>query len=163
MRVSVEYRSASKETYKRFCEAYPEIKLTYAEWQKVIYTFNELFREYMLESGAKLKMPNGFGPFAVSKKKLKTFKNFKDPEGNPYVNLPIDWAKTKKAGKRIYHTNAHTDGFKFSWYWFNKEARFYMSEIWNFVATRKTSRIIAAYVKKPNSIHAQTYKVWKRK
>lgn len=161
MRVKVEYRTSSKEVYKRFCQAYPDIKLSFKDWKKIIYTFNELYRDYILESGARVKMPNGFGYFAITKKKLKRFKNFKDPEGNNYINLPIDWAKTKKAGKRIYHTNPHTDGWKGSWMWFRDDARFYLSDIWNFVASRKSSRLLGKFLKIPNSPYLQKYKNWK--
>jgi len=163
MRVKVGYRSAGREAYKRFCSANPEIKIEYKDWSKVIYTFNEYFRDYMLETGAKVKMPYGFGPFAVNKKKLKLYKNFLGPDGKPYINLPIDWAKTKKAGKRVYHTNSHSDGYKYGWYWFSDEARFYLSEIWNFRPARLTSRIINTYVTKPDGKYGELYKVWKRK
>lgn len=161
MRVKKEYRSASKEVYKRFCEAHPDVTLSFAEWKKIIYTYNFLFRDYILESGDRVKMPHGFGPFAINKKKLKPFKNFKDKNGKPYINLKIDWQKTKKAGKRIYHTNKHTDGYSYHWLWLSREARFFMADTWNFKACRKASRLITTYVTKPNSLYAQLYKTWK--
>lgn len=163
MRIKVEYRTAGKGAYEKFCKAYPDIHLTFDEWKKILYTFNDLFREYILDTGAKTKMPNGLGYFAITKKKLKKFKNFKDSEGNNYVNLPIDWAKTKKAGKKIYHTNPHTDGWKASWMWFRDTARFYQSDIWNFNPSRISSRLINKYLKIPNSPYLQKYKNWKNK
>jgi nucleoid DNA-binding protein len=163
MRVKVEYRSASREVFKRFCEAHPDVKISFAEWAKIIYTYNYLFRDHVLESGDRVKMPNGLGLFAINKKKIKTYKNFKDKNGKPYVNLRIDWAMTKKAGKRVYHMNKHTDGHSYKWLWLSKEARFFLSDIWNFTAARKSSRLLGTYLKKPNSIYAQLYKTWSRK
>jgi hypothetical protein len=51
MRVAVEWRSASKENYRIFCKKYPLIKLTYVEWENIIYSYNELFKEWLLETG----------------------------------------------------------------------------------------------------------------
>lgn len=160
-RVPVEYRSASKETYKKFCSLHPDIKISFDEWKEIIYTHNEYFREYPLESGDRIKMRWGLGPFAINKRKIKKFKNFKDEEGNPYVNLRVDWAKTKKLGKRIYHTNTHTDGYQLSWLWTRGEARFYQSSIWNFKPARETSRLIKTYVKRDPE-QFQIYKTWKQ-
>lgn len=159
-RVSVEYRTAGKNVYEKFCKLHPDVKVSFEDWKKVIYTFNELFREYVLESGDKVKMPQGLGPFAVNKKKKKPYKNFKDKNGNAYVNLAIDWGRTKKIGKKVYHMNAHTDGYSYKWLWFGSDARFFLSSIWTFTASRETSRLLGSLLKKPNSHHAQLYKTW---
>lgn len=163
MRVKVEYRSASREVYNKFCSAHPTITISFADWKKIIYTYNELFRDTILETGDKLKMPNGLGHFTINKKKLKTYKNFKNKDGKPYVNLRIDWKRTKETGKRVYHLNKHTDGFNYHWYWIAKDARFFLAEIWNFGACREASRLLGSYLTRPNSLHAQMYKTWKKK
>ena len=59
MRVKVDWRSASIENYKNFCKKHPSIKLTYDEWRNIIYTYNESFKEYILETGEKAKLPYG--------------------------------------------------------------------------------------------------------
>lgn len=163
MRVKVPYRSSSKSVYERFCATYPDISISFKEWKKVIYTYNLLYRDYILETGSRIKMPHGFGPFSITKQKLKLFKNYKDKDGKQYINLPVDWAKTKKAGKRIYHRNSHTDGYKCSWMWMHKDARFHLSEVWNFKPSRTTSRALKTYLSMPDSPYLQKYKNWKRK
>src|SRR5687768_12533887 len=112
MRVKVGYRTTERAVYNRFCLAHPEIKISFEKWKEVIYTYNYAFRDYILESGEKAKYPWGFGSFAISKKKVKKFKEW---NGKTYINLPVDWKKTKEMGKTIYHFNAHTDGFRCKW------------------------------------------------
>lgn len=160
MRVKVEYRTSGREVYDKFMALHPTVNLTYDQWKQIIYTYNELFRDYILDTGEKAKLPWGLGSFAISKKKPKKFKEF---EGKQYINLPVDWAKTKKAGKKIYHLNNHSDGYRFKWFWFPREARIYQVEIWNFKPSRVSSRKITEYINKPNCNFAQIYKQWQRK
>jgi len=157
-RVKVEYRTGSKDVYNKFCTKYPDAGLSYTKWREIIDTFNDLFREYILETGEKGKMPWGIGVFAVSKKKTKKTKKH---DGKEYVNLPIDWQKTKKAGRKIYNFNTHTDGFRFRWYIFPRESRFQHPDIWNFKPSRVSSRKIAEYLKIPQQ--QELYKQWQRR
>jgi nucleoid DNA-binding protein len=156
-RVKVEYRSGAREVYDKFCLKYPESPLSYEEWESIIYTYNKLFRDYLLETGEKAKLPFGLGPFSINKKKTKKLKRYKDKE---YVNLPIDWVKTRKEGKRIYNFNLHTDGYRFKWLWFPKDSRFYQANIWVFKPSRESSRKITEYLKKPQQ--TELYKQWQQ-
>jgi nucleoid DNA-binding protein len=94
-RVSVDWRSASKENYKDFCKKHKTISLSYDEWSKIIYTFNESFKEYILETGEKVKFPFGFGEFAINKKKRKQTRK------SGFFNL-YSSKKTRKNKKDIY-------------------------------------------------------------
>ena len=143
MRVKVEWRSASKENYILFCKKYPNIKLTFVEFENIIYSFNDLFREHILETGNKEKIPMGLGEVTIIKKKRRRMVGKNDE----YINLPIDWQKTKEKGKVIYNFNYHTEGFFFGWYWFKKTARFKHSNLWFFKPMRVTSRLITHFLK----------------
>lgn len=155
-RKTVEYRTASKENYRSFTLAYPEIKLSFTEWANIIYTFNYNFRDYMLESGDRAKMPFGFGDFMVGKKKKKRYKIL--PTGEEKINLSINWKATKEHGKYIYHTNVHTGGFNFYWRWEPRTARIYQAHIWRFKASRITSRLLTHYLNQSGYQHL--YKEW---
>lgn len=158
-RVKVEYRSSAREVYDKFCQKYPEDIILYEEWREIIYTYNYLFRDYILETGDRSKLPFGLGAFAISKKKIKKTKTY---DGKEYVNLPVDWVKTKKAGKKIYNFNAHTDGYRFRWMWFNRGfRRFPHSDLWIFKPSRVSSRKITEFLRKP--AQSDLYKQWQRK
>ena len=144
MRVKVDYRTVQRSNYKDFCEKHPKISLTYEEWCNIIYGFNESFRDYLLETGDKAKYPHGFGEFTIIKKKRKHKKILNNKE---YINLPVDWVKTKQAGKRIYIMNYHTEGFFFGWKWEKRKAMVKNPHLWYFKPSRVTSRMLAHYVK----------------
>ena len=157
MRVKVDWRSGSKENYNSFCKKNPSIELTFDQWRNIVYSFNESFKNYILETGEKAKLPYGFGDFSINKKKRKKKKGL----NNEFINLPIDWQKTKEKGKRIYNFNFHTEGFFFGWMWFKETARFKNSDLWYFKPTRVTSRLLSHYIK-TNEKYQHMYNEWKK-
>jgi nucleoid DNA-binding protein len=144
MRTAVDFSSSSKKNYINFCTEYPSIKLSYDEWKKVVYGFTDALKEYILETGEKVKLPHGFGEFSINKKKRKKVKDF---PGKTYINLPIDWQKTKEKGKVIYNFNYHTEGYFFGWVWFKETSRIKHTQFWYFKPSRVTSRLLAHYLK----------------
>jgi nucleoid DNA-binding protein len=159
MRTKVDWRSSSKDSYNNFCKKHTSIKLTYDEWRNILYTYNECFKEYILETGEKAKLPYGFGEFSINKKKRRKLKN--NIDGKEFVNLPIDWQKTKEKGKIIYNFNYHTEGYFFGWMWFKNTARFKNSDLWYFKPSRLTSRLLSHYLK-TNDKYQYIYNEWKK-
>lgn len=165
MRRHIDWRSSSKQNYEEFCDKHPSIKLTFDEWRSIIYTFNESFKEYILETGEKAKFPFGFGEFSINKKKRKKVMlipkringEMKEVE---FINLAIDWPKTREKHKLIYNFNFHTEGYFFGWMWFKNTARIKFSEMWYFKPSRATSRLLAHYIK-INPKYQQIYHEWK--
>lgn len=155
MRVAREYRQVSRANYELFCREKPNIKLSFLEWSNIIYSFNYGMRDYALETGEIIKFPWGLGELAISKKKTKKFMT--DPTGTERVNLAVDWAKTRKLGKRVYHLNHHTNGFKFKWKWFPRSARFKQHRLWVFKPSRVSSRLITHYI---NQKYSHKYREW---
>ena len=156
MRTKVDWRSSSKDNYREFCEKYPNILLSFDEWRNVIYTFNEAFKQYILETGEKIKLPFGFGEFSIKKKKRRKMKGV---DGKEFINLPIDWQKTREKGKVIYNFNYHTEGFFFGWHWFKQNARFKHSDLWYFKPSRTTSRLLSHYIKADDK-YQHIYREW---
>lgn len=145
MRTPVELRSTEKKVYRDFKNKYPESKLTLDEWKNIIYCFNEGMRDYALETGDAVKFPWGFGEYSVVKKKRKRIKV--TPDGREFINLPVDWKRTKEKGKIVYNFNFHTEGYFFGWNWNKKITRIFLSDYWYFKPTRSSSRIITHYLK----------------
>ena len=161
-----EYRTYSRENYDRFLKEYniKEDDLPFSKWKANLSTCNWMWIEYALRTGMKVNLPFGFGPLAVNKKMLKRFKEYTDSEGQKkkVINLRIDWKKTKELGKRVYHTNEHTDGFNFKWMWFSEEARFYLANLYVFNPGRYASRAINKYLKKPGADFKSLYMEWQK-
>lgn len=158
MRVAVEYSSTRREIYNIFCKKHPSIKISYEEWRKIIYAFNEEFKEYLLQTGEKIKLPQGFGEFSIIKKPRKKIKII---DGKEYINLPIDWKRTREKGKYIYNFNYDTEGYFFGWHWFKKTARFKYTELWWFKPSRVTSRLLAHYLKSDEK-YQHIYQCWQK-
>lgn len=156
-RPRVSYRSTSKKTYERFCQKHPEHRISFKKWKEVLRTFNESFRDYILETGDRCKLPYGFGDFSISKKKTRRFRTTAD--GNEVIALPIDWQKTKQKGKRIFLFNDHTDGYRFRWYWFKSGLRLLGGKYLAFKPARTSSRKLAEYLKK-NTYYQHLYQEW---
>jgi len=155
-RVHIDWRSASRENYNVFCKKHSSIKLSFDEWRNIIYSYNESFKNYILETGEKAKLPFGFGEFSINKKKRRKKKGLSDE----FVNLPIDWQKTKEKGKYIYNFNYHTEGYFFGWMWFKDSARLKHTDLWYFKPTRTTSRLLSHYIK-TNDKYQHIYREWK--
>ncbi len=160
MRVSVEFRTASKEQYKDFCTKYPDIKLSFQEWKAIIYGFNYGCRDCALKTGEKVKLTHGFGQIAVNKKKMIKVATI---DGIERIILPVDWKKTKEKGKYIYHFNHHTEGYRCKWKWFRENARFEFAGIWNFKPARDSSRKINEYLTNPTKSYLDIYREWELK
>lgn len=154
-RSKCDFRMAGRHLYKEWCEEHPESDISYVEFQNIIYTFNEGFRDYLLETGQHGKLPWGFGDFVISKKKPRTKKKLED--GREIISLPIDWKKTKEAGTLRYHLNTHTEGFKFRIKWVIKSRRFKYSEVWTFKPSRISSRLLRHYI---NQGYQHKYYEW---
>lgn len=156
-RVKVDWRTSSRESFNDFKGKNKSININFEDWKKIIYAFNEAFRDYILETGEKGRLPSGFGEFSINKKKRTPVKI---KEGKEFINLPVDWKKTKEKGKIIYNFNFHTEGFFFGWKWFKSSARIKFNELWYFRANRISSRTLAHYLKIEKN-YQHLYKEWK--
>ena len=160
-----EYRTNSRENYDRFLKEnnIKESSLPYDKYCQNLEVCNWMYIEYALRTGFKANLPYGFGPIAVNKKRLKKFKEFIDKDGNQrkVVNLRVNWAKTRELGKKVYHTNEHSDGYNFKWMWFPKEAKIALSDLYVFKPGRYASRTINKYVRKAGNFQ-EKYLEWEK-
>ena len=158
MRVSVDWRSGGNQNYIDFCKKNPNIKIPKDTWRAIIYGFNESFRDYILETGDKGRLPHGFGEFSICKKKRKV-KKLNPLTGKESINLPVDWKKSREKHKKIYIMNHHTEGYFFGWIWFKKSTRIKHVDLWWFKPSRVSSRMIAHYIKIDQK-YQHIYKEW---
>lgn len=142
-RVAVDFRSVSNENYKNFKLKNPTSKITKDVFIDILYTFNELCRDTVLEKGIKVKLPLGIGDISIIKYKRKKLIG----KNNEFINLPIDWQKTKLLGKKTYNFNYDTEGYFFRWWWFKRSSMLKFSDLWSFKPLRISSRMVAHYLK----------------
>jgi hypothetical protein len=155
----IKVRSAGRESYKFYKEKNPQSKITFTQWKKVIYAYNEALIEHVLETGDKIKLSWGLGTLTVGKKKQKPFHEL---DGEKKITLAVDWPQSKTLGYKVFILNGHTDGYRYKWYWFPKEARFAKSCIWTFKPCRKASRLLASYIKQEGTEYKHLYRTFIR-
>jgi hypothetical protein len=160
MRISHGFRTASKESYNKFCIKYPEYDITFEQFKKVLYHYNNLLAVHMMETGDLVKLPFGLGKLVINK--YKPNKTRLNTDGDPVDNLTIDWKQTKEAGKYIYNFNNHTDGYKYYWMWNHWTSHIKCSFVWKLEMARVHSRVLAALIKKSNSKYKNLYKQYSK-
>jgi len=157
MRVARQWRSISKENYKEFCKNHPDKTLTFIDWKNIISSYNEILVRYILETGEVMKLPAGLGEISIIKKKRKLRRGKNDE----FLNLPVDWKKTKEKGKKVYILNYHTEGFFFGWKWFKLTAKFTQARYFYFKMCRKQSRLLKEYLISDNK-YQHIYREWQQ-
>lgn len=156
-RIKRQYCTTRPEVYERFIErTKPSLEVNSLLWRKIVYMINQAYRDYILETGEKVRMPFGFGDLSINKKLRKHTTKY--PDGNDRICLPIDWVKTRKAGKHIYNFNEHSDGYFYGWIYFRPSGRMKFNKLWDFSASRDSSRLLAKYIKAPNTDYKYLYR-----
>lgn len=162
MRPYRDYRTASKESYKKFCAEFPEVDIDFGTYKTIITEYNKSIADHILETGETVLLPWGIGPITIIKYK-KTQKVIQNEEGRERYNYSINWKETKKAGKYVYHLNLHTSGFSYRWFWSPKVSNIRLPHTWEFLPAREHKRRLAAILKEPGFKFKDVYRVHVRK
>lgn len=82
-------------------------------------------------------MPSGLGLICIVKYKPKTYTD---------KSLSVDYKSSKEEGKRIYHLNEHSDGYKFRLYWSKQPYTFADRYKYQLTLTRANKRRLAQLI-----------------
>lgn len=121
----------------KFYEKKHGVKIEKSLYKNICYEFNKELVNVIL-TGRIVKLPHRVGDLWI--KKIKT----------DWTNPPIDLNASKKAGKKIYHLNSHSDGWWARWYWTRNNSPIPNINYYAFDATRDNSRAVAAIMKQEN-------------
>lgn len=92
--------------YRAYCQTNEEVP--YVRYKRIIDSFNKVVKDEILERSQPFKMPYGLGMICIVKYKPKTYTS---------KSLSVDYKSSKEEGKRIYHLNEHSNGYKYRLYW----------------------------------------------
>ena len=84
------------------------VEVDYSLYKLVLDTMCTVILEHVLNASEGFKMPFGLGFIQVGKYRPKTYTD---------KSLSVDYRASKEYGKRIYHLNEHSDGYKYRLYW----------------------------------------------
>lgn len=99
----------NKKSYT-FRDMYKElpIELDYITYNHILDEMCRIILEYIFMRSEGFKMPFGLGYIQIGKYKPKSY---------TAKSLSIDYKSSNEYGKKIYHLNEHSDGYKFRLYW----------------------------------------------
>tara|TARA_R100000329_G_C7611435_1_gene216985 strand:+ start:712 stop:1176 length:465 start_codon:yes stop_codon:yes gene_type:complete len=117
----------------------PELQVDKQKFRKICDEFNKLFIDEILVNSEEMRLPYRLGTIRIKKSKMK----YDDKN-----KLKIDWAASRKLGKRIYHLNDHTGGYKYRFYWTKGIVKNITA--YSFIPTRTNTRTLAGILKDKN-------------
>jgi len=123
--------------YKK--EVIPELQVDKQTFREVCDEFNKIIINKILLDSEEVRLPYRLGTVRVKKSKMK----YDDKN-----KLKIDWEASKKLGKRIYHLNDHTGGYKYRFYWTKGIVKNITA--YSFIPTRTNTRNLASILKDKN-------------
>lgn len=84
------------------------IELDYFTYNRILNEMCKVILDYVFMRSDGFKMPYGLGFIQIGKYRPKTYTE---------KSLSVDYKESQKYGKRIYHLNEHSNGYKFRLYW----------------------------------------------
>jgi len=116
-----------------------ELQVDKKTFRNICDDFNKLLIDEILLNSEEIRLPYRLGTVRIKKSKMK----YDDKN-----KLKIDWAASRKVGKRIYHLNDHTGGYKYRFYWTKGIIKNITA--YSFIPTRTNTRTLASILKDKN-------------
>jgi hypothetical protein len=109
-------------------------KVTRQQYRDICKEFNQMIVQEVL-TGKGVKLPHSMGMLWIKKFKIN------------WDNPPVDLNASKKAGKKIYHLNDHSDGWCAGWKWAKRNQAITNLIYYSFSPTWTNSREVARIMK----------------
>ena len=131
-----------------------DVELNYARYKRIIDEFNKVVKEEILERSQPFKMPYGLGVVCIVNYKPKSYID---------KSLSVDYKSSKEEGKRIYHLNEHSNGYKYRLYWSKVPKIFSAMYKYQLCMVRENKRHLAQLIfNKQDYINIDDIQVYKR-
>jgi len=111
--------------------------ISYNKFVTICTMYYKSMAEYIKE-GKLYLLPYKLGEVSVLKKK---------PKNMTRETMSLDWEQTQKLGKQVYHTNDHTNYYKYVFSWGKLRAHFKHKGSYRMVFTREHKRDLAKKIK----------------
>lgn len=91
------------------------VEVDYSLYKRILDQMCIVILEHILNASEGFKMPYGLGVIQVCKYRPKHLNS---------ESLSVDYKASNELGKRIYHLNEHSDGYKYRLYWSKSQRTF---------------------------------------
>lgn len=115
-------------------------KLKYNIYKNILCDYYKGMIDYLFETSLPYKLPYNLGEFQIIKKRT-----YASSQNGRFTS--IDWSKTNKVGKTVYHLNDHSNGYKYLFTWNKRQCRSKAIRKYRFIPTRANKRKLAYYIK----------------
>lgn len=147
-----------KEMNRNLRDSYKKYKQTTDEVveRKIYLKINALYNKFLTRKvleGNEVTLPARLGTLQILGKKPK----IKFDENNNVIGLAPDWVATKKLWEenpeakkrkqRVFHTNPHTDGVRYSWHWSKNKVLVENKTLYALRMTRDNKRAVHKLIK----------------
>lgn len=117
------------------------VDIDYSRFKTILDTFNKTILESLQDRSEGFRMPYGLGYIRIVKYKPKSYTQ---------KSLSIDYKTSKEFGKRIYHLNEHSDGYKYRLFWSKLQHTFPDKYKYQLSFVRQNKRRLAQLIFKHN-------------
>lgn len=124
--------------YNGYKLEYPCTNIEYKLFKAILEDYNKGFRDLLLNGSEELILPFGLGTVCIVKYKPKTL---------TARSLSIDYALSNKLGKRVYHLNEHSGGYKFRLFWSKLNCNSSKPYQYGLTLVRANKRLLAKLIK----------------
>ena len=124
--------------YRNEVEGSTIYELEYSEYVAIATEFYKEMMDHILLKAGTFYMPFGLGDVHVVKAKLNL---------DNIDHKQLDWKTTNEVGKRVYHLNEHSNGYKYLFQWDRIRSRIKKLYIYRFQLTRSNKRRLAQLIK----------------
>jgi hypothetical protein len=113
-------------------------EIEYNDYVEIVTDFYKEMIDHVLLKNWKFVLPFNMGDVYVVKSKLN-LRNL--------INRGLDWKVTIETGKRVYHLNEHSNGYKYFYHWDKTRSRLKKLYLYRFQLTRENKRRLAKLIK----------------
>lgn len=130
-----------KQFSSKFLGKGPNYNILFEQYRDIIRDCNQMICNAILEEASVIKLPNGLGYMKIEKKPI--------PSGyfKAKNNLKVDWKKSLKYHKFIYHLNEDREFHRYRWLWKRDKQRVKHIKHYKFTPIRPNKRRIPVILK----------------
>ena len=127
--------------YDSYLAQNPEGTYDYVDkkmYVRIVEDYCKHLADSIVDGGEIVKLPYNKGPIGIFKWLSKSTKLSK---------APVDWVKSKELGKKVYLTNAHSNGYVYKFFWDKGLRQKTLLSFYKFKACRALTRRLAEVIK----------------
>lgn len=94
--------------YVPFLKQNIDVELSYSDFKRILDRMCTIILERIFERSEGFKMPYGLGYIQICKYRPKNYDSY---------SLSVDYKASEEYGKKIYHLNEHSNGYKYRLFW----------------------------------------------